>query len=246
MIEANKINDRIYKQHLAVCEEIFRGEECRIIFLKISDHAQAINESSYGPFFASVQDYAVHRMVLAVHNIFDSTKTDKPKLSIPEIIRELPAARLFNPTAIIDYLKDLGKDCPESVQATNLSKIAQTYLEQVRPTTKSSERLQRVANYRNTWVAHRQDVVLKEQSGVKIEDIDWCLDWAKGFIIAIANGYLGTHCGNDVKSFYTSNDAGVSALCMKRILEDLHVVKERHDGGVERRRRKRIERLKNQ
>jgi hypothetical protein len=180
-------------------------------------------------------------LMISVCNIFDSSKSDAPRLTLREMIKQLPSSSLLHREDLTRYLSALGHPELGDLPDLALSERASEVLLVVRPTHKSCERLQRVTEYRNKIAVHRE-AVDPATLQTKFEDADWCLDWAKKFLIAICGAYLGTHCGNGVHDFYTTTEAMRTSLCMKRILEDLEVVEARYPGAVARRRAARIDR----
>ena len=205
----------------------------------VSNQAGAINNASYGLFFGAIQDYAIRILMISIHNIFDSTKSPAKRLSIPGMIRQLSASKLVVRRALVGYLSLPNLPKLDDLSDSALSSKAMELLLRSRPTRDSSPELRRIVDYRSRLVAHREYAVTATEVGARFEDAEWCLKWAKKFLIMISDAYLNTHSGNDVDDFFTNSSALRTSMSMQRILEDLDVVTARYPEQVLRRRKKR-------
>lgn len=209
----------------SVGTDIFVAERAKAMWLWVSDHADTINDATFGVFFGAFQHMALTEMFVALGRVFDEERHHH-KICLNQILVLMRTSNLVDRSPLLEFLKigERQRREWEALSEVAIHDRAVDMLFKQRPTFNSSEQLHRVLNTRHTEIAHRELDPLYKHGRPKFGDVDHCITWAKDFLGMAGRAYGNRAFKSDNGNFWTDGDVASSVMSMRRLAHKSGIV----------------------
>lgn len=153
----------------------------------IAENAERINASRRAAALAHIQSMALSETIMTFGRIYDNNKHESVA-SIKYAIKEISAAKLINRYKFGDYLVRLGfSKNIDTLSDDELLSFGEAFIEKIRPTDNSDERLSRMMTIWHQRIAHRARS--KDELGFYEADVKFCYDWVTRFLTMLSGSF---------------------------------------------------------
>jgi len=217
--------------------DIYLADRARQLHRAIGLLADDINAAGFGELFGTVQNAAVGELTLNVAKLFERPSTRYPVRSIPAVIAVLQErASELKPMEPMPALADFSRagietSSLESVFGEAFTRQLGTLLQTSCPDTKKadacelSRSLETMRASRDKAIAHNEAVDRDSLPRAKWSEAESLLEYAKNVSAGLAMAYFSSAWTDDFGRFGKTDDAGVAASQLRRLLKAANIPK---------------------
>lgn len=219
-----------------IVADIYLAERARALHRRVGEFADQVNGAGYGGLFEAVQNAAVSEVTLSIAKLYEAPSKRYPTRSVPAVIKLLgehaTELTIINKEPLLTDAARLpiAVDDLRALEGSALTAALARALERACPHPSRAEEcslsraLDALRASRDKAVAHNEAVDRETLPRAKWEAGEALLWFAKRLVGAIGIGYFGTAYLDDAGRYLRSDDAGLAARQLGKLLLQAGVV----------------------
>jgi len=209
--------------------DIFKAEQALNLSAAVGESADAVNASTFGNLFSTVQGYATEQFVLAINRLLETQKRYF-LLSLPGILGFLSEhaadLTLEQPTFLEQAMKRQGLWTDEIRVATGpeQTRAVANALQGKLPMANQNAALGALKALRDKRIAHPENISAEAIPKTTWEEAQKLLVMPR-HAVAVCGAYFSMAYMDNEGRYFMTTDAGTAGYAMRRLFKELGIIK---------------------